>query len=324
MKTQMEHFIMKAHTKITWTEGYGAVNADPEKAHSKDFDAAINEIKECIKRKQEVVEGASFENAGKGTLKYMGSGWGAIENLIRKTPVSDIVEFPKESIGENEKEWFELLNGGEITVPDKNMPIKSHVKGKIWIEKLGNTTDSWYKYYQLGVVYYELGNVEKAYKSFLKSVEILPNAWGLRNLSQIEKNEYKNIEKAEEYILKAVEEKSDYQPLWVNFAEIMIARNKFRDWTEKFESLNNNLKNNGRLKMLYALCLVNDGRPSEALSVITDNFVMPDIKEGEFSVSHIWLEIHRSFMKEEGNKNPTDSEVYEKYPLPYELDYRMH
>ena len=104
----------------------------------------------------------------------------------------------------------------------------------------------------------------------------------------------------------------------------MIAQEKFNDWIEAYLKLNDNLKENGRMKMLYALCLTKEGRPSEALSVITDNFVMPDIKEGEFSVSHIWLEIHRSFMKEEGNKNPTDNEVYEKYPLPYELDYRMH
>ena len=104
----------------------------------------------------------------------------------------------------------------------------------------------------------------------------------------------------------------------------MIAQNKFKVWIDAYENLNDTLKANGRLKMLYALCLVNDGRPSEALSIITDNFVMPDIKEGEFSVSHIWLNIHRAFMKTEGIDNPTDKEIYEKYPLPYELDYRMH
>ena len=51
---------------------------------------------------------------------------------------------------------------------------------------------------------------------------------------------------------------------------------------------------------------------------------MPDIKEGEFSVSHIWLDIHKQIMKKDGIVNPTDDEVYEKYPLPYELDFRMH
>lgn len=324
MKTQMEHFIMKAHTKITWTEGYGAVSADPEKAHSKDFDVAISEIKEKIKDKQRIVENASFEIPEKGKIRYMGSGWGAIENLIRKAPVSDIVDFPAESIGEEEKEWFELLENGTFIVPDKNMPIKSYVKGEIWAEKLENVADSWYKYYQLGVIYYELGKVTEAYNAFLKSNELLPNCWSFRNLSQLEKNEYENLEKAEEYIKKAVEEKDDYQPLWVDFAIIMIAQNKFKAWIDAYENLNTTLKNNGRLKMLYALCLVNAGRPSEALSVITDNFVMPDIKEGEFSVSHIWLNIHRAFMKEEGIDNPTDKEIYEKYSLPYELDYRMH
>ena len=210
-------------------------------------------------------------------------------------------------------------------MPDKNLPIKSYVKGNIWIEKLMSANDSWYKYNHLGVTLYTSGDVDGAYKAFLKSVDMCPNAWAYRNLAQIEKNEYNNPQKSVEYMKNAIDEKNDYQPLWVNYAECLFAVNDYETWVCCYENeMPDNIKENGRVLMLYALALVKINRYRMALDILTDDFVMPDIKEGEFSISHIWLEIHRKIMLEEGELNPSDSDVFKKYPLPYELDFRMH
>ena len=213
-----------------------------------------------------------------------------------------------------------------MDVPDKNLPIKSYVKGDVWIEKLKEAKDSWYKYDQLGVTIWTTNNdLDSAYDAFLKAIELEPNAWSYRNLAQIEKNEYKNFEKAVEYMEKAIAEKKDYQPLWVNYAEALVAIRDFKKWTEVYENdIPENLKSNGRLKMLYALALVEIDRYEESLEILKDNFVMPDIKEGEFSISHIWLEIHRKKLAAGGVTGLSAEEIYEKYPLPYELDFRMH
>lgn len=76
--------------------------------------------------------------------------------------------------------------------------------------------------------------------------------------------------------------------------------------------------------MLYALALVEIDRHEDSLAILMDNFVMPDIKEGKFSISHIWLEIHRRKLVAEGVTGLSDEEIYERLPLPYELDFRMH
>ena len=124
---------------------------------------------------------------------------------------------------------------------------------------------------------------------------------------------------------KAVALKNDYQPLWVNYAESLFAAESYNKWIEVFErNIPENLKQNGRLKMLYSLALVKTDRYKEALGVITEKFVMPDIKEGEFSISHIWLEIHKKMLEAEGIAGLSEKEIYEKYPLPYDLDFRMH
>lgn len=326
LKTQLEHFPMAAKSKLSWTEGYGAFQGNPEILHGNDWNSVIDEVKGRIKEKQSIVENAEFTVNGKGKLRYMGSGWGAIENMTRKAPVSTCLDFPEESINDECREWVKLLKTGELDVPKKSLPIKSYVKGDIWIEKLKEAKDSWYKYDQLGVAIWATNNdLDGAYCAFSKAVELEPNAWSYRNLAQIEKNEYKNFEKAVEYMEKAIFEKNDYQPLWVNYAEALFAVKNYKKWVEAYEKrIPEKLKPNGRLKMLYALALVEVDRYEEALAILTDNFVMPDIKEGEFSISHIWLEIHRKKLAAEGVTGLSTEEIYEKYPLPYELDFRMH
>ena len=124
---------------------------------------------------------------------------------------------------------------------------------------------------------------------------------------------------------KAILEKNDYQPLWVNYAESLFAADNYERWVEAYEiKIPGNLKKNGRLKMLYARALVEVGRHTEALEILNDKFLLPDIKEGEFSVSHIWLEAHKKMLARQGVNNVKDEDVYAKYPLPYALDFRMH
>ena len=172
---------------------------------------------------------------------------------------------------------------------------------------------------------YAKGDVKGAYDAFLKSVALEPNAWAYRNLAQMEKNEYKNCEKAVAFMEKAIVEKTDYQPLWVNYAEALIAMGDFAKWTSVYETdVPQSLKANGRLKMLYALALTEVNRYREALDILMDNFVLPDVREGEFSISHIWLSIHEKMLADMGMTGLSAEEIYAKYPLPYELDFRMH
>ena len=326
LKTQLEHFLMDGKSSIKWTEGYSAFQGDAEILHGEDWKSAVDEVKNKITEKQTIVENADFEPGGKGELKYLGSGWGAVENMTRAIPVSRHLDFHADSICGETEEWVKLFEKGILDVPDENLPIKSYVKGKCWIDKLNNAEDSWYKFNHLGVTLFATnGDINGAYEAFLKSVEQKPNAWAYRNLAQIEKNEYKNFEKAILYMEKAVEQKSDYQPLWVNYAEALFALGEYGKWISVYEEkLSEKLKSNGRLKMFYALALSETDRYMEALKILTDNFIMPDIKEGEFSISRIWLQIHRKILEENGITNVSDQEIYSKYPLPYELDFRMH
>ena len=76
--------------------------------------------------------------------------------------------------------------------------------------------------------------------------------------------------------------------------------------------------------MLAAHCAAELSRSEEAIKYLTEDFIMPDLKEGEFSVFAIWLRAYGDIMRRNGRKNFTESDILKEHPLPYELDFRMH
>ena len=77
--------------------------------------------------------------------------------------------------------------------------------------------------------------------------------------------------------------------------------------------------------MLYGAALARLGEYRRAANVVTEGLLVPDIKEGEYSLSEIWIEIYSGILaKEKGVKTPTPEEVLAAYPLPRALDFRMH
>lgn len=322
LKTQLEHFVMKANSTLSFTEGYSALSADPHAVHG-DYKAAQAEVKSKISQKIERVKKSSFIYECEEKPFYIGSGWGALENMTSDCYISNFNHFDESSLGEEQKEWLELLKCGIFPEPDTDKTIASYVKGKKWIDLLKKAPDNWYKSYHLGVLYYIDGDSETSMKNFKDSVKYKENPWAYRNIAQLEKING-NYNEALKYMKKAVNLKNDYQPLLVNCAEIMLVTENYEEWISIYESADDGLKENGRLKMLYALALNRIGKTEAAQKIINKNFIMPDIKEGEFSLPHLWVEIYKNLMQSDGFENLSVEDVLDKYPLPYELDFRMH
>lgn len=79
--------------------------------------------------------------------------------------------------------------------------------------------------------------------------------------------------------------------------------------------------------MYLGSCLVSQESLEEAKKHINSEIVIPDIREGEYSISNIWIELYRKEMARETNKaecDISDKEVLKAHPLPYSIDFRMH
>jgi hypothetical protein len=79
--------------------------------------------------------------------------------------------------------------------------------------------------------------------------------------------------------------------------------------------------------MYAGQCLVEMGEYERAKEFINDRLVVEDFKEGEYSVSGIWVNLYRGEMaKSRGcdKSDITDVGVLNEHPLPYDIDFRMH
>ena len=326
LKTQLEHFTMAAKSRISWQECYTALSIDPIKAHADFYEATAN-VSDIASSKMHILSPEAFNISKKDPLIMYGSGWGALEIRNRGKPISELCVFPKESLTEEQEDWLELLDG-RFRIRDVKLPILSYAVGEDWLYRMEHIKgDGWYYHYHLGVMKYVAGDIDGAYSSFLRSLELEKNAWSYRNIAMIEKNIKGNMSAAADYILLAYRECPTYRPLIVECAEILIRAERAGLWIDIYSKLSDELRSNGRLKMLLGAAYAHCGDISSARAVITPGLVVDDIKEGEYALSSIWLEIYTAHLANERGVDAfslTEDEVLSEYPLPRSLDFRMH
>ena len=72
------------------------------------------------------------------------------------------------------------------------------------------------------------------------------------------------------------------------------------------------------------MALIALDRLEEAAELINTDYVLPDVQEGEISVSAAWIALHEKLLLREGlSKEEAKEQVLERYPIPYVLDFRM-
>lgn len=342
-RTQLEHIKIAPHTKLEWTEAYGAVRCDEKSVHG-DWDTARRAVENASKIKLEPENlDTTLQNIFPDASSYVsterfcnGSGWGAMENVIRKKagklPVSDFCEFPADSFDAEQKQWIYLLENGVFPETDTKAEPVSYVSSAFWREPLEKAAQSggaqeWYAWLQLGVHCYIFGELDKAKAAFEKSVAARKSCWGYRNLAVLYKNEYGDKQSAIKYIEKAIELNSDCRGILVDCAKIYTESGLDEKWISLYETLPQSLKTDGRIRLYKAIAHINLLQLEKACEIINESFVMCDIQEGEVSVSHIWKRLYAmKLSKETGITDSAELErlTNEKYPLPKCLDFRMH
>lgn len=338
-KTQLQHIKIKPESSIEWVEAYTAVNIDKTQAHG-DYSVAINAVKEFLSKKFGKTAGEylrriknRYSNA-KTEIYSFGSGWGYLrnyENAVLGLPnVSDDCDYPKISLGYEQTPYAQLIENGYVA----EIPVTSRPHGYIasryfrdLIER-SLTVDvgrNWYAYYLLGVSDYALGDAKKAEESWERSVEIKENGWALRNLAMLYNNVYSNGDRACESIKRAVEVTPD-RSLFKDCGELLAKNGKYAEWLDICERMPKDIAKIGRMRYLKAYCLCGLEKYGDAAQIIDNEFVMPDMQEGELSVSELWYEIYGN-LNVDNFKNLSDDEkevAVDKVKPIDKLDFRMH
>ena len=317
---------MKANTEISWHESYGMISMDKTTAHG-EFEKAVQNAGVIASERMKNASEA-FDSVRSDDIEQYASGWGFVEEQIRGEKISKHCNFSQNSVSEVEKEWLNLIKNQEMPCVDVNVPICSYNVDKHWIPLLENVKNkNWYSLYHLATAYYANGEFDKSEQCYNESIEMQDNAWSQRNIAMLYKNVKGDAEKACEYMNKAYALKPDYLPLVIEYAQTLINAKRYGEWIDVYNGLSCEFKQNGRLKMLLCACYVKVDELEKAQKILTKDFVVCDIKEGEYSLSAIWQELYAKVIaKQEGisEKEVSEKTVFEKYPLYEELDFRMH
>ena len=179
-----------------------------------------------------------------------------------------------------------------------------------------------YDKYQLGVMAYSSGEFELSGK-YLEAVggeyEWLAKAAHAMLLSNVKGD----LKRAFEKVSRAVELNGDYLPLLHLYGKIAINAERYEEYATLYEA---SAIRSGRMQMYYAKALAEIGRLDEARAALTKELIVPDIKEGEYAISKVWSCIYAKIIARDEKRSVDDiseNEVFVKYPLPYELDFRQ-
>ena len=339
--TQLEHIPMAAGETWEWIEGYTGLNGNDKEFYG-DWQTAIHTVEKhanekIINNKIKAVENLKdicFD--GDKKLVFKGSDWGALENEVRmaegKEPISKYINYVRVD-NEETKAWRYLLENGILPCPNPSIPPTSYVASKFWEKKIEDSFkkengEHWYSQLQLGVIKYALGDINGAKKAWERSIHLTPSIWAYRNYAMLLKNEYGNIDIAIQYMQTAysLESAKNIISFLREYADILTMNGKDIEWVKAYKNLPENMAKNERLTMYYAIALLHLGFLREAAKIITPDFTLSDIKEGEFSLSCIWTEIYKAILIKEEKMSEEEAVklVAEKYPVPDSLNFKMN
>ena len=341
LNTQLEHFIMQGESRIEFIEAYAPLNGDVNKLHDSDFTVAIKEVGEKL---YEYTKGETpdvfirkqfpdLDNSRNVETLCVGSGWGYLENKVRQATNAQLISaifdgfVPDKQI----EKWVRFMDDKTLpAIQPKTIP-DGYVVGEYFIRLLEDYSktekgNNFATHLYLGVALYEAGQKEKANEEWEKSFQLTPNAWAYRNSASYYATEMHNIEKGVELIKKALQLLPDNDRLAIACGKMLTTYGYHQDWLDIVDGLKENIRMLGRIKLLTAKSLIALDRLDEAQKIVNEEFEMPDVKEGELSTSALWFEMYAKILvRDEGmTLDRAKAVVKEKYPLPYNLDFRMH
>ena len=293
-RTQLEHVPLGPGASWSWTEVYGPVAVPADAVHGEWADAV-----ECMEpavaeaQAESELGGSARADDRQGERVHTGSGWGALESLRRemaREPPSPVIDrlFPRSSLGDDQESWIALLETG--TLPSGTP--RSYVVGRSWSGLVEAAADSAASMLHRGVVRWSAGHREAAVEAWEAACALEPDSWlSLRNLAAASGLMGAPGRSAEQY-LRALDLMPDLPQLRVEAIEALIAADRLPEAIALSQTAPPS-SFAGRFRFLEARTAVLHGDNGRAESILAGGLEIADLREGEVSLSDLWLAVHR-------------------------------
>jgi hypothetical protein len=341
-RTQAGCLPMPAREEWSWLEAYGPLTADPGIVHGSDWAAAWSHLgghldrmvtaqalDAELERTQEMAERPPEE------ILHRGSGWGALERRRRRRSgerpfCGDELVFDDASVGEEERPWLALLDNGEPPYASPTVAPRAFMVQDEWRRLLENAVAGqrgahWMAWWHLGVMQCHAGQVDAARASWERSLDIEPSAWALRNLAVLAKWEGA-LERAADLWLTAAKMAPDEPSLVVECGAALLDASRPQAWLDLLPGLPSQVRTAGRVRFLEAKGALMLGALKTAGQILETELVIPDLREGELSLSDLWYEMQEKRLAAAEGAAIDDAlreRVRREFPPPAWLDFRM-
>lgn len=341
-KTQLEHLLMPAKTDWSWLEGYGLIEADSDTVHGENWEEATLEVENKLEGlisfadfKAEYEHSATWIDTPPGEILHRGTGWGTLEAIRRKHSdealfCSDALVFDDEVLTEAQTPWIELLQHGTFPQFELDAKPQGYVVSETWRELLEkalveNSNSGWMAWMHLGVMRYAVGERNAARQAWEQSNQQTENAYALRNLAALAQQDGLH-DRAVELYLKACKLDSSLLPLIIETGGALLAANRPQQWLDFLEQLAKDVQQIGRIRLLEGEAALAVGDFERVQRIFDDEIIVVDLREGERSLSQLWLAYHAKRLTHEEGKLDKDmlrERVRREFPIPKAFDFRM-
>ncbi len=279
---------------------------------------------------------------------------------------SPALAFDESSLTAEQLPWLHLLENGSLPVDfDEDHPsfmVQEDWRGLL--ERAAKTDTNGHAWLQLGIMDFYAGRTGDAKHAWEQSLAQKRTFLPLRNLAVLAKNEG-DLEKAVDYYLQAYALKPELAPLVIELGQTLIDAGKPQQWLDMLNTnlplpptpsplrregeqnesqvplyersemgrdlgrgskLLTALRKLGRIRLLEARAALMVEDFERVDRFFADGIVIPDLREGEISLSEFWLQFHAARIRAAENLAPEvdiSERVRQEYPIPRNFDFRM-
>ena len=112
--------------------------------------------------------------------------------------------------------------------------------------------------------------------------------------------------------------------------EQLYKAERWQDYAEYYQTLPAEIQANDRMRLMRAFAAAEMGELEYALQILNSGIEIKDLREGEPTLSDLWIRIHMyKMVREDAALKALESgalikKAAEKYPVPEKFDFRVN
>lgn len=296
-KSQQECLPMPPKTAWEWLEAYGGIQANPEDI----FGSWDNAVTSVTALADSILPESKLDDLlkqthdrialQKGNLLYRGNGYAALEELRSGKKLAAQLDFG--TPGDEETEWVQLLKSQCLS----DEPPRSFQADPEWRDLLKQLPDSWKKHYHSALQYFRDKDWELALIHAEKSLAMKRNAWTLHLLANVLIQTNQDERRALASAVQAALQPEADAYLVKETLKVLILHQDYASVISLFEQLDKEHQRRPTVRLQYACALAETGKLEQSRAILLENggLELPDAREGEVSITNLYLKLLDNF-----------------------------